>query len=183
MNPLHNLTPISFRIHFCFTFPTMPRFFKFSLSFGRPNQNIVLIFLLCRTCYMPSPSLIVLGLADIISPGMTYESWSSSLRSFLLTFSPGAPIVSQRSLFSNTPTMDNSSYCPTRQQSALNPTLRSARPVWLHSAFPHYLINGGSIVEKKLLDAKCVFWLSLQLSLQTFIILRKTERDTIKNVY
>jgi hypothetical protein len=48
--------------------------------------------------------------------------------------------------------------------------------------FPHYLINGTNI-EKKLLDKKCVFWISLQLLSETFFILRITERDMIKNVH
>jgi hypothetical protein len=48
--------------------------------------------------------------------------------------------------------------------------------------FPHYLIN-GTIFEKKSLNIKCVFWFSLQLLSETFPILRRTERDMIKNVY
>jgi hypothetical protein len=47
--------------------------------------------------------------------------------------------------------------------------------------FPHYLTN-GTIFGKKLLNTKCVFWFSLQLSSETFPILRRTERDIIKNV-
>jgi hypothetical protein len=37
--------------------------------------------------------------------------------------------------------------------------------------------------KKKLLNKKCVFWLSLQLLSQTFLILRWTERELIINVY
>ena len=37
--------------------------------------------------------------------------------------------------------------------------------------------------RKKSLNTKCVFWFSLQLLFETFLILRKTERDIIKNVY
>ena len=48
--------------------------------------------------------------------------------------------------------------------------------------FSHYLIN-GTIFEKKSLNTKCVFWFSLQLLSETFLILRRTERDMIKNVY
>jgi hypothetical protein len=48
--------------------------------------------------------------------------------------------------------------------------------------FPHYLIN-GTIFEKKLLNIKCVFRVSLQLLSETFFILRRTERDIIENVY
>ena len=48
--------------------------------------------------------------------------------------------------------------------------------------FPHYLIN-GTILGKKLLNTKCVFWFGLQLSSETFFIVRRTERDVIKNIY
>jgi hypothetical protein len=53
-------------------------------------------------------------------------------------------------------------------------------PLWLYSIFPRYLIN-GTIFEKKLLNIKCVFWYSVQLLSETFLILRRTERD-IKNL-
>jgi len=46
----------------------------------------------------------------------------------------------------------------------------------------HYLIN-GTISEKKILIIKCVFWFSLQLLTETFLILRRNERDTIRGVY
>jgi hypothetical protein len=55
-------------------------------------------------------------------------------------------------------------------------------PAPLYKIFPHYLIN-DMIIEKKLLNTKCVFWFSLQLLSETFLILRRTERDMIKNVY
>ena len=55
--------------------------------------------------------------------------------------------------------------------------------------FPHYLIN-GTIFEKiyiyiyiYILNIKWVFWFSLQLLSETFLILRRTERDMIRNVY
>jgi hypothetical protein len=48
--------------------------------------------------------------------------------------------------------------------------------------FPHFLIN-GNIFEKTLLDIKCVFWFSLQLLSETFLILRRIKRDIITNVY
>ena len=35
----------------------------------------------------------------------------------------------------------------------------------------------------KLLNTKCVFWFSLQLLSETFLILRKTEGNMVKNVY
>jgi len=37
--------------------------------------------------------------------------------------------------------------------------------------------------RKKLLNTKCVFWFSLQLLSEIFLILRRSERDMIKNVY
>ena len=37
--------------------------------------------------------------------------------------------------------------------------------------------------EKTLLNTKHVFWSSLQILSETFLILRRTERDMIKNVY
>jgi hypothetical protein len=55
-------------------------------------------------------------------------------------------------------------------------------PAPLYNIFPHYLIN-GTIFEKKSLDTKCVFWFSVQRLSETFLILRRTERDMIKNVY
>ena len=36
--------------------------------------------------------------------------------------------------------------------------------------------------KKKLLNTKCVFWFSLQLLSETFLVLRRTERDVIKKV-
>jgi len=36
---------------------------------------------------------------------------------------------------------------------------------------------------KKLLKIKCVFWFSLQLLSETFLILRRNERGIIKNIY
>jgi hypothetical protein len=36
--------------------------------------------------------------------------------------------------------------------------------------------------KKNLLNTKCVFWFSLHLLSETFLILRRTERDTITNV-
>jgi hypothetical protein len=38
-------------------------------------------------------------------------------------------------------------------------------------------------LKKKLLNTKCVFWFSLQLLSETFLMLRRNERDMIKNVY
>jgi len=55
-------------------------------------------------------------------------------------------------------------------------------PTRLYRIFPLYLIN-GAIFGKRLLNKKCVFWFSVQLMSETFLILRTTERDMIINVY
>jgi hypothetical protein len=54
-------------------------------------------------------------------------------------------------------------------------------PAPFYNIFPHYLIN-GTIFEKTFLDIKCVFWVSLHLS-ETFLNLRRNERDMIKKMY
>jgi hypothetical protein len=59
---------------------------------------------------------------------------------------------------------------------------RAGRPARLCNIFPHYLMN-GTIFRKQLLDIKFVFWFSLQHLLETFLVLRRAERDMIKNVY
>jgi hypothetical protein len=46
----------------------------------------------------------------------------------------------------------------------------------------HIVIN-GMIFERNLLNAKRVFWFSLQLLFETFFALRRTERDMIKYLY
>jgi len=48
--------------------------------------------------------------------------------------------------------------------------------------FPHFLIN-GAIFGKKLLNIKYEFCFPPQLLSDKFFVLRKTERDMIKNVY
>ena len=53
-------------------------------------------------------------------------------------------------------------------------------PAPLYNIFPHYLTN-GTIFEKKrknLQNTKCVFWFTLRLLSETFLILRRNERDT-----
>ena len=52
----------------------------------------------------------------------------------------------------------------------------------LYSILPHYLIS-GTIFEKALLNVKWVFWFSLKLLSEIFLILRRTGWDIIKNVY
>jgi hypothetical protein len=54
--------------------------------------------------------------------------------------------------------------------------------VRLFSIFPNYLIY-VKISEKKVLKTKCVFWVSLKMFSGTFLILKRTEGDIIKNVY
>jgi hypothetical protein len=49
--------------------------------------------------------------------------------------------------------------------------------------FFHITSQTARFFEKKLLNTKCVFWFSLQLLSETFLISRRTERDIIKNVY
>ena len=51
-----------------------------------------------------------------------------------------------------------------------------------HSIFPHYLINGTIFEEKCYWPQNDVFWFSLQLLYEMFLILRRTERDMIRNV-
>ena len=58
------------------------------------------------------------------------------------------------------------------------------RHMWsvrLYHIFPHYHIN-GTISEKKELNMKYVFWFSIQLVPETFLILRRIERNTVANV-
>jgi len=57
-------------------------------------------------------------------------------------------------------------------------------PLRLYYIFLQYLIT-STIFRKeiKFLNMKCVFWVSLQLLYETPSILRRTERDMIKNVY
>jgi len=53
----------------------------------------------------------------------------------------------------------------------------------LYSICPNYLINCAIFEKKNLLNTKCVFWFSLQLLSETFLIIRRNERDMIVNVY
>jgi hypothetical protein len=54
--------------------------------------------------------------------------------------------------------------------------------VWLYRIFPYYLIN-GTIFGKKSLNIKCVFWFSVQLLSETFLFLRRIQRDITINVH
>jgi hypothetical protein len=48
--------------------------------------------------------------------------------------------------------------------------------------FSNYLIN-GTVFGKTSYWTQNVFWFSIQISSQTFLILKRNERDIIKNVY
>ena len=54
-------------------------------------------------------------------------------------------------------------------------------PAPLYRIFPHYPLK-GTIFEGRVLNTKCVFWFSVQLLYETFLVLRRTERDMIKTV-
>jgi hypothetical protein len=52
-------------------------------------------------------------------------------------------------------------------------------PLYNFFFFSHYLIS-GTVFGKRLLNTKSVFWFSLQLLSETFLILWRNERDMIK---
>jgi hypothetical protein len=55
-------------------------------------------------------------------------------------------------------------------------------PVRLYHIFQHHLIK-VTIFGKTLLHIKCVFWFSLELLSETFLILRRIEWDIMINVH
>ena len=55
------------------------------------------------------------------------------------------------------------------------------RPLWVHHIFRNYLIN-GTIFGKKLWNVKCVFWFSVQVLIETFLILTRIQRDIFINL-
>ena len=65
--------------------------------------------------------------------------------------------------------------------SACNVFYCHPQPVWLYHVFPQYLIN-CMIFRKMLLNTKCVFWFSVQLLSETFLMLCRTERDIVISV-
>jgi hypothetical protein len=67
-------------------------------------------------------------------------------------------------------------------QSACAVLYCNVSPIWLYNIFSHYLTN-GTIFGKNVLNIKSVFWFSLQLLSETFLILRRTERDIIIYVH
>jgi hypothetical protein len=55
------------------------------------------------------------------------------------------------------------------------------RSFWLYQTSSHYLINGRILREGGII--KCVFWFTLQILSEMFIILRRNGRDIIINVH
>ena len=53
-------------------------------------------------------------------------------------------------------------------------------PARLYQIIPHYLIK-TQFSKKKNMKIKCMFLFSLQISSDTFLILRRIERDMIKH--
>ena len=53
--------------------------------------------------------------------------------------------------------------------------------VWLYHILLRYP-RKARFSRKNLLNIKCVFWFSLQLLSETFLILRRIQRDTVRNV-
>jgi len=56
-------------------------------------------------------------------------------------------------------------------------------PARFYKGFPTLSHKRYDFRKKKLLNTKCVFWFSVQLLSETFLILRRYERDIIKNIY
>jgi hypothetical protein len=52
------------------------------------------------------------------------------------------------------------------------------RPLWIQKIFRHYFIN-STIVGKKLLNVRCVFWFYLQSLFEIFLILRRIQRNIL----
>ena len=57
-------------------------------------------------------------------------------------------------------------------------------PIWLYNSFPHYFINGTKECSEKCYCVHKVYVLIFStIPSQTFLILRRIERDMIKNVH
>ena len=57
-------------------------------------------------------------------------------------------------------------------------------PAPLYSIFPNYLVNGEIFeTKKKVTEHKMCVLVSSTILSETFLILRRTERDMIRNVY
>jgi len=57
-----------------------------------------------------------------------------------------------------------------------------ACPALQYFSFLAYYVINGKIFGNKLLDTKCLFWFPLQFLPETFLILRRIQRDIIINV-
>ena len=56
-------------------------------------------------------------------------------------------------------------------------------PARLYDTLPTLALKRRDFRGGGILNTKCVFWFSLQVSYETFPLLRRTERDMIKNIY
>jgi len=56
-------------------------------------------------------------------------------------------------------------------------------PVQLHRIFPHYILNGVIFERRKATNTIYVLWFSLQLLSEICIIVRRIQRDMVRNVY
>ena len=54
-------------------------------------------------------------------------------------------------------------------------------PRWLYHIFQYYCINGTIFGKKMFLNLECIFWFFLQILPETFLILRRIQRDTVTN--
>ena len=50
-------------------------------------------------------------------------------------------------------------------------------PLWLHHVIPHYVTHGKTVREKKYIEQKMCVLFSLQLLLETFLNLRRIQRE------
>ena len=112
LDPVHNPTSHSLKIHLNIILLSKPGSPKWSLSLGFPHQNPVHAYPLPHISYMPSPS----HSSRFYHPnsiGEEYRSFSSSLCSFLLSFVTSSllgPNIILKSLFSNTLSLRSSLY-------------------------------------------------------------------------
>jgi len=62
------------------------------------------------------------------------------------------------------------------------PACKTHAPLWFYHIFPQYLIK-LMFFWKKLVNIKCVFWFSVQILSETFLILTRNERVITINVH